>query len=87
MWARLFVGMHPSESFEPLAFHHRVLRRCKRLNERVPFRIELAQSSPKVAALRPHKEMCAGRITLKQAQNLLVRDWRVAYAKYYAKPK
>lgn len=35
---------------------------------------------------RLHKEMCAGRITLKQAQEMLVNDWRVAYRKYYGEP-
>ena len=32
---------------------------------------------------RLHKEVCAGHITLKQAQTMLVNDWRVAYRKYY----
>ncbi len=35
---------------------------------------------------RLHKEMCAGKITLKQAQDMLVNDWRVAYRKYYGEP-
>ena len=35
---------------------------------------------------RLHKEMCAGNITLKQAQDMLVNDWRVAYKKYYGEP-
>jgi len=30
--------------------------------------------------------MCAGHITLKQAQDMLVNDWRVAYKKYYGEP-
>jgi len=34
-----------------------------------------------------HREICAGRITLKQAQNMLVNDWRVAYRKYYGEPQ
>lgn len=36
---------------------------------------------------RLHKEMCAGHITLKQAQDMLVNDWRVAYKKYYGEPQ
>ncbi len=28
---------------------------------------------------RLNKEMCAGRITLKEARNMLINDWRVAY--------
>jgi len=36
---------------------------------------------------RLHKEMCAGHITLKQARNMLVNDWRVAYREYYGEPK
>jgi hypothetical protein len=36
---------------------------------------------------RLHKEMCAGHITLKQAQDMLVSDWRVAYKKYYGAPQ
>lgn len=35
---------------------------------------------------RLHKEMCAGHITLKKAQDALVNDWRVAYRKYYGEP-
>jgi hypothetical protein len=35
---------------------------------------------------RLHKEMCAGRFTLKEAQDMLVNDWRVAYRKYYGEP-
>ena len=34
-----------------------------------------------------HKEMCAGHITLKQARDMLVNDWRLAYKKYYGEPK
>ena len=33
-----------------------------------------------------NKEMCAGRITLKQARDMLVNDWRIAYKKYYGTP-
>ncbi len=36
---------------------------------------------------RLHKEMCAGRITLREAQGMLVNDWRIAYRKYYGEPK
>lgn len=35
---------------------------------------------------RLHKEMCANKITLVQARNMLVNDWRKAYKKYYAAP-
>ena len=35
---------------------------------------------------RLHKEMCAGSITLKKAQDMLVHDWREAYKKYYGEP-
>ncbi len=35
---------------------------------------------------RLHKEMCAGRITLKAAREMLVNDWRNAYRKYYGEP-
>lgn len=35
---------------------------------------------------RLNREMCAGRITLKQAQEMLVNDWRVAYRRYYGEP-
>lgn len=35
---------------------------------------------------RLHKELCAGHITLKQARDMLVNDWREAYKKYYASP-
>jgi len=36
---------------------------------------------------RLNKEMCAGHITLKQARDILVNDWRVAYKKYYGEPQ
>ena len=36
---------------------------------------------------RLHKEMCAGSITLQQAQDMLVHDWRVAYRYYFGEPK
>ena len=35
---------------------------------------------------RLHKEMCAGRLSLKQAQTMLVNDWRIAYKRYYGNP-
>jgi hypothetical protein len=35
---------------------------------------------------RLHKEMCAGRITLKAARAMLVNDWREAYKRYYGAP-
>jgi hypothetical protein len=35
---------------------------------------------------RLHKEMCAGNISLKVAQDMLVHDWRKAYKKYYGEP-
>ena len=35
---------------------------------------------------RLHKEMCAGRITLKKARDMLVNDWREAYKIYYGEP-
>jgi hypothetical protein len=35
---------------------------------------------------RLNKEMCVGNITLKQAQDALVHDWRKAYEKYYGQP-
>lgn len=35
---------------------------------------------------RLHKEMCANKITLIQARNMLVNDWRKAYKKYYGSP-
>ena len=36
---------------------------------------------------RLNKEMCQGRITLKQTRDMLINDWRVAYRKYYGEPK
>ena len=33
-----------------------------------------------------HVEMCAGRITLKQARDMAVNDWRIAYRRYYGAP-
>ncbi len=35
---------------------------------------------------RLHKEMCAGRITLQEARELLRTDWREAYKQYYGNP-
>jgi hypothetical protein len=35
---------------------------------------------------RLNKEMCASRITLKQARDMLANDWREAYRKYYGEP-
>lgn len=35
---------------------------------------------------RLHKEVCAGKITLKEAQTMLVNDWRDAYRRYYGEP-
>lgn len=35
---------------------------------------------------RLNKEMCAGRITLQEARDMLVNDWRKAYIKYYDEP-
>ncbi|SCK14572.1 HNH endonuclease [Vogesella sp. LIG4] len=35
---------------------------------------------------RLHKEMCAGNITLDEARQMLVNDWREAYKKYYGEP-
>jgi len=35
---------------------------------------------------RLNREMCAGHITLKEARDMLVNDWRVAYKKYYGEP-
>jgi len=34
-----------------------------------------------------HKEMCAGKISLKKARDMLVNDWRIAYKKYYGTSK
>lgn len=35
---------------------------------------------------RLHKEMCARHITLKQAREMLINDWRDAYKRYYGDP-
>jgi hypothetical protein len=35
---------------------------------------------------RLHKEMCDGNITLQEAQDMLVKDWREAYRRYYGEP-
>jgi hypothetical protein len=35
---------------------------------------------------RLNKEMCAGHISLKAARDMLVKDWRDAYKKYYGLP-
>lgn len=35
---------------------------------------------------RLNKEMCAGKISLKAARDMLVHDWRIAYKKYYGEP-
>lgn len=35
---------------------------------------------------RLHKEMCAGNITLQEARDMLVNDWRIAYRRYYGEP-
>lgn len=35
---------------------------------------------------RLNKEVCAGRLSLKTAQQMLVNDWRKAYIKYYGEP-
>jgi hypothetical protein len=35
---------------------------------------------------RLNKEMCAGRITLQEARDMLVNDWPKAYIKYYGEP-
>ena len=36
---------------------------------------------------RLNKEMCAGHISLKQARDMLAKDWRAAYRKYYPAPR
>jgi hypothetical protein len=36
---------------------------------------------------RLHAEVCAGRITLKQAQGMLAGDWTAAYRRYYGEPR
>lgn len=33
-----------------------------------------------------HHEVCAGKITLRQARSIIVSDWRKAYVNYYGKP-
>jgi hypothetical protein len=33
-----------------------------------------------------NKEVCAGRLTLKQAREEIVKDWRVPYRRYYGEP-
>jgi hypothetical protein len=35
---------------------------------------------------RLHKEVCAGNITLKQAQDEITSDWRVPYRRYFGEP-
>jgi hypothetical protein len=35
---------------------------------------------------RLHKEICAGRISLKAGRDMLVNDWRKAYRRYYGTP-
>ena len=35
---------------------------------------------------RLHKEVCAGRLTLKAARQMIVSDWREAYRHYYGEP-
>lgn len=34
-----------------------------------------------------HVEACAGRITLQQAQHMVVSGWRQAFVRYYGEPK
>lgn len=36
---------------------------------------------------RLHKEVCAGNITLKQAQDMISHDWRKVYKHYYGDPQ
>lgn len=36
---------------------------------------------------RLHREVCAGRITLMQAQHEITLDWRVPYLRYFGRPK
>ena len=36
---------------------------------------------------RLHKEVCAGNLTLDDAQNMLVTDWTNAFIKYFGEPK
>ena len=35
---------------------------------------------------RLHKEVCAGHISLKKAQDMISHDWRAAYKQYYGEP-
>jgi hypothetical protein len=35
---------------------------------------------------RLHKEICANKISLSKARNMLTNDWRKAYIKYYGSP-
>lgn len=35
---------------------------------------------------RLNKELCAGRLSLRAARQMLVNDWRNAYIKYYGQP-
>ena len=35
---------------------------------------------------RLNKEICAGHLSLKAARDMLVKDWREAYKKYYGQP-
>ncbi|HEX8873283.1 MAG TPA: hypothetical protein VF780_01550 [Nitrosospira sp.] len=35
---------------------------------------------------RLNREMCAGNISLREARDMLVNDWRKAYVKYYGEP-
>lgn len=35
---------------------------------------------------RLHKEVCAGSITLQDAQSEIARDWRVPYRRYFGEP-
>ncbi len=36
---------------------------------------------------RLHKEVCAGRMTLEDAQQGIAKDWRALYIKFFGKPK
>jgi hypothetical protein len=35
---------------------------------------------------RLHKEVCAGRISLKKAREMITNDWRIAYKLFYGSP-
>jgi hypothetical protein len=35
---------------------------------------------------RLHRELCANHVSLQEARDSLVNDWRVAYRKYYGDP-